>query len=106
MRSSLRRDCLQNGKIFSKPKNEGQSRPTSSSVKRFGRLVVAGFSPRPGIGQSDRYEVLLAAGLFTKWSNFCEAKERGLQPRDYELGKTFRQARSRGLQPAPRNWAI
>jgi len=46
----------------------------------------------------------LAARMFTKWSNFAKPKQTRAKARDYELGKTFRHTRSRGLKPAPRSW--
>ncbi len=35
--------------------------------------------------------------MFTKWSNFAKPRQTRAKARDYELGKTFRHTRSRGL---------
>ena len=43
------------------------------------------------------YYFLLAVRMFTKWSNFAKPKQTRAKARDYELGKTFRHTRSRGL---------
>ncbi len=45
----------------------------------------------------DQPRSFLAARMFTKWSNFAKPKQRRAKARDYELGKTFRHTRSRGL---------
>ena len=55
-RSSWRSECSQNGQISRSPSKRGLKPATTSSVRRFGTLVVAGFSPRSGSGHSPRYE--------------------------------------------------
>ena len=47
---------VQNGQISRSPSKRGLKPATTSSVRRFGTLVVAGFSPRSGSGHSPRYE--------------------------------------------------
>src|SRR6266567_7242360 len=55
-RSSWRSECSQNGQISRSPGKRGLKPATTSSVRRLGTLVVAGFSPRSGSGHSPRYE--------------------------------------------------
>ncbi len=67
---------------------------------RIQRRNLASFAEAFGLWSCSRS--LLAARMFTKWSNFAKPKQTRAKARDYELGNTFRHTRSRGaLARAP-----